>query len=905
MIIDKNKTVNGIKLFENPFKAVEELKPLCRKIAAEGNVLLKNDGVLPLQKGTRISLFGRNQEGYIKSGTGSGGLVRTDKTPIIWDSFDECETLTVNERLIEIYKEWIKDNPYDNGNGWATEPWCQKEMPITFEMASDFAKETDVAVVIIGRTAGEDKDNSNSEGSYRLTAEEERMLENVCSAFSKTVVVLNVGNLIDLTFMDNYDISAVLYAWQGGQEGADALVDVLSGKVSPSGKLADTQVLDVTDYPSLGDFGNKEKLVYNEDIYVGYRYFETFAPEKVRYPFGFGLTYTDFDIKYSAKVLGDTVLVDAAVENIGKYTARQVVQVYFGAPCGKLGTPIKQLAGFAKTKELAPGEKQSLSISISKNQMASFDDSGITGNKNCYVLEKGEYKIFAGTDVRSSAEVLSFALEETEVVSALEESMAPIEPFERMVAKEMDGKRVICFEPAPLKEQDDDARIIERREKEIPYTGDKGIKLIDVAESKNSMDEFIAQLSERNLINIVCGEGMNSPRVTPGTGAAFGGVSDELLDFGIPACCATDGPSGIRIDSDNYTTTSLPNGYLFASAFDTELTEKIFEYVGVELFRYNLDALLGPGMNIHRTPLCGRNFEYFSEDPLLSGKIAAAQTRGMATSGCSTTIKHFCGNNQELGRHSTDDVVSQRALREIYLKGFEIAVKEGNATALMTSYNKVNGYYSASNYDLTTTILRKEWGYKGFVMTDWWANANSKNGAGSIDNLKEMVRAQNDIYMVNLNAQYKKNNIKEGLDEGYIVLSDLQRCAKNLLRYIINSPTFIKFVEGGCKKQYTENFEIYNDMPILFVAENLKTDEAVKAEFGGDNLFIFELASNADALAQSTVTVRVDDFLMTLSVSGTNGETVEIKRILKSNAACHTISFNFPPAVEVRKITIK
>ena len=268
--------------------------------------------------------------------------------------------------------------------------------------------------------------------------------------------------------------------------------------------------------------------------------------------------------------------------------------------------------------------------------------------------------------------------------------------------------------------------------------------------------------------------------------------------MGIPVCCVTDGPSGIRIGND-WNSTLLPNGYVFASSFDEELTERIFELESIELYNYNIDAILGPGMNIHRHPLCGRNFEYFSEDPLLSGKIAAAQTRGASAAGCSTTLKHFCCNNQEFGRTDLDVTVSERALREIYLKGFEIAVKEGNATAVMTSYNSVNGYWGASDYDLTTTVLRSEWGFDGFVMSDWWARSNCKAEKGTQENLKAMVRAHNDIYMVCESAENKVHNIEEGLDEGYITVADLQYCAKNLLKYILNSPTFCKFVENGCK----------------------------------------------------------------------------------------------------------
>ena len=904
MIIDKEKTIGGLKLWENGFSAVQELKPLCRKIAAEGSVLLENDGVLPFKKGTRVALFGRNQEGYIKSGTGSGGLVRVQKAPVIWDSFNENGIFRIDSDLVEIYKSWIADNPYDNGHGWATEPWVQKEMPVDSALAEHFAEKNDVAVIIIGRTAGESNDNRDTEGSYRLSAEEDELIKNVSSAFRKTVVVLNVGNIIDLSFMDENRISALLYVWQGGQEGANALADILSGKISPSGKLPDTQVYHISDYQSLDDFGDENTLVYKEDIYVGYRYFETFAPQSVRYPFGYGITYTDFEIDCRATISDSDITVTATVKNTGDFIAKEVVQVYFGAPCGKLGTPVKQLAGFAKTKDLKAGDSETLTITFPKAQMAAFDDSGVTGNKNCYVLEAGTYKIFAGTDIRSASEVASFHICETVVTERLEEVMAPETAFKRIVAKEENGRRVMALEDTPLRETDLDARIFDRREKEIPFTGDKGIKLLDVAEGRKTIDEFVAQLTDQDLANIVCGEGMNSPKVTEGTGGAFGGVTDSLLDLGIPVCCVTDGPSGLRLGND-YKSTSLPNGYVFASSFNTVLTEEIFKLEGVELFRYNVDALLGPGMNIHRHPLCGRNFEYFSEDPLLSGKIAAAQTRGIALSGCSTTIKHFCGNNQELARYSTNDVISQRALREIYLKGFEIAVKEGNATALMTSYNLVNGYHSASNYDLTTTVLRDEWGYKGFVMTDWWTKCNCKGEDGSGQNLKAMVRAQNDVYMVCESAENKSHNILAGLSEGYIVRSDLQRCAKNLLRYIMTSPTFTKFVCGGCKKPDFGKISDENTETV-FVVQNPKSGDSFESVYGGDNVYVFELVSNADSLSQCLVDLKIDEeSYVSLSVQGTNGTMITVKRKLKIKEGSHKLSITFPPAIEIKKLSIK
>ena len=904
MTTNKEKTVGGIKLWGNEFSLVPELKPLCRKIAAEGSVLLKNDGVLPFKKGTKVALFGRNQEGYIKSGTGSGGLVQVEKIPVIWDSFEENGVFQIDEDLVKIYKEWIADNPYDNGHGWATEPWVQKEMPVDISLAKRFSEKNDVALIIIGRTAGESKDNCDTFGSYKLSSEEKDLIKNVSSAFKKTVIALNVGNLIDLSFMDENPISALLYVWQGGEEGANALADILSGKISPSGKLPDTQIYNITEYPALHDFGNEKTLVYKEDIYVGYRYFETFEPENVRYPFGFGITYTDFETECKAVVSDKEITVTATVKNIGNFTSKEVIQVYYGAPCGKLGNPIKQLAGFDKTRDLQPGGSQTLTITFPKTQMASFDDSGVTGNKNCYVMEAGTYKIYAGTDVRSAEEIANFTLSETVVTEKLEEIMPPETPFKRIVAKEEAGKRIKATEDTPLRETDLDERIAHRREKEIPFTGDKGIKLIDVAEGRNTLDEFVAQLSDKDLANIVCGEGMNSPKVTPGTGAAFGGVTDSLLDFGIPVCCVTDGPSGLRLGT-GMKSTSLPNGYVFASSFDTALTEEIFRLEGVKLFRYNIDALLGPGMNIHRHPLCGRNFEYFSEDPLLSGKIAAAQSRGMAVSGCSTTIKHFCGNNQELARNDTNDIVSQRALREIYLKGFEIAVKESDVKAIMTSYNSVNGYHSASNYDLTTTVLRGEWGYKGFVMTDWWAKCNCKDEAGNRDNLKALVRSQNDVYMVCESAESKPHNILEGLNEGYIVRSDLQRSAKNLLRYIMTSPTFAKFVDGGCVKPDFGNIEDEN-METVCVFEDIKSGDSLSAVFGGDNVYVFELCSNGNSLSQSSVDLRIDDSkTISLSVKGTEGKYITVKRRLKLNEGNHNLSFTFPSIVKIKRFTIK
>lgn len=905
MIINKNVEIQGKKLWEVKPGVVKELKPLCRKIAAEGSVLLQNNGVLPLKASTKIALFGRTQETYIKSGTGSGGLVRAETPPCILNSLRENDSLILDEELAQLYAEWIKENPYDNGHGWATEPWSQKEMPLDDEVVKAAAARNDVAVIVIGRTAGEDRDNSYKEGSYRLTLDELSIIEKVTEFFKETVVILNVGNLIDLSFVDKYDVSALLYIWQGGQEGANALADMLSGKISPCGKLPDTQTYSAEDYPYFSDFGNRNESTYKEDIYVGYRYFETFAKDKVRYPFGFGLTYTEFETKYTAKEENGNIIITASVKNIGNFISREVIQVYFGAPCGKLGTPAKQLVAYKKTKDLKPGETQNLTIDFDITDMAAYDDCGVTGNEFCYVLEAGNYDIYVGTSVRNSECIFTYKQSVTVVVKALEQVMPAEKEFERFAASLDDnGNRVLTKRPVPLRKFDVDKRIDERRPESIAFTGDKGIKLIDVADGKNTLKEFIAQMSDSDLAAIVCGEGMNSPKVTVGTGGAFGGVTDSLLNLGIPVCCVTDGPSGIRIGGD-IKSTSLPNGYVFASSFDDELTEQIFELEGIELFAYNIDALLGPGMNIHRHPLCGRNFEYFSEDPLLSGKMAAAQSRGISKSGCTTTIKHFSCNNQETGRNTCNAVVSERAVREIYLKGFEIAVKEGNATAIMTSYNPINGYWSASNYDLTTTVLRNEWGYKGFVMTDWWAKCNCKDEEGTKENLKAMVRAHNDVYMVCASAEDKQHNIFEGLEEGYITRGDLQYCAENLLNYILNSPTFKKFVLAGCvKPKYASIDE--TEFETVAVIDDVVSGEEYNLTFDADKkcVFVFETGCKNESLAQHPVTLNVGGTNV-LSFSISSNDSNKTIRQTKLSDESNVFSFKFPNSINLKKFTIK
>ena len=674
---------------------MDKYKQLARQASAEGCVLLKNEKeTLPIRDDQVVSVFGRIAFHYYKSGTGSGGLVNTSYVTGILDGLRTCENIRLNDELIEIYESWISEHPFDKGKGWGQEPWSQKEMPLEDSVVAKAASSSDMALVVIGRTAGEDQDAKNEPGSYLLTDDENAMLEKVCKAFNKVAVVLNVGNIIDMKWVEKYQPQAVMYVWQGGQEGGNGVADVLTGKVNPCGKLTDTIARNIEDYPSTKNFGDAKVNLYQEDIYVGYRYFETFAPEKVLYPFGYGCSYTTFTTQVTSFVQeNEKVILSVAVKNTGTCAGKEVVQVYSSAPQGLLGKPVRELKAYEKTKELDPGEEEILAITLNMAELASYDDEGKTGNKSCYVLEKGDYKIYVGTDVRNAEIAGTICIGETIVVEKLTEALAPVTAFERLRPVADTGKEgTECgiykaeYEKVPLRTITPQQKIDKAREnqKSYTYTGDCGYKLADVYDGNIDMDTFISQLSDEDLICIVRGEGMCSTKVTAGTAAAFGGVTDRLQAFGIPVGCCADGPSGIRMDCGTIAF-SLPNGTSLGCTFNKKLVEELYTMTGMELRKNHVDTLLGPGINIHRNPLNGRNFEYISEDPYVTGSMAAAQIRGMGHAGVTGTIKHFAGNNQEFHRHDVDSVVSERALREIYLKGFEMAVKDGGAYSVMTT----------------------------------------------------------------------------------------------------------------------------------------------------------------------------------------------------------------------------
>lgn len=870
---------------------------------AEGCVLLKNDnGALPLEQGAKVSVFGRIQDNYYKSGTGSGGMVNVSKIYGIVDGLEESGAVEINQELREIYAAWEKENPYDEGLGWGKERWSQDEMPLTEEIVKNAAEKSDIALVIIGRTAGEDRDAGDAEGSYRLTKEEADMLSKVRAGFEKMVVLLNVGSIIDMSFVDDYKPDAVMYVWQGGMMGGLGTAKVLTGEISPSGKLTDTIAYRIEDYPSNANFGNEDQDLYAEDIFVGYRYFETFAQDKVRYPFGYGLTYSEFRVEcdeIEVEEAEKNLAVDITVTNIGDTEGKEVAQVYIEAPQGKLGKASRVLAGFGKTVVLQPHEAESFFVNVPFDAFASYDDSGVTGKKSCFVLEAGEYNVYVGTDVRSARKVGSFSLDSLMVIRECEEALAPVVAFDRMHA---DAEGKLVYEPVPVRTVDMKQRQKDRTPAELPKT-EGGKTLQDVAQGKCTLEEFVGSMSDEDLSCIIRGEGMGSSLVTPGTASAFGGVSKRLREeLGLPAVCCDDGPSGMRLDC-GIKAFSLPNGICLASGFNPDLIKELYSFTGLEMVHSHVENLLGPGMNIHRHPLNGRNFEYFSEDPYVTGVSGTAMVQGLQTAGVTGTAKHFCANNQEHKRHFIDSVVSERALREIYLKGYEMGVRTGAIDSVMTTYGSVNGLYTAGNYDLNTTILRKDWGFTGIVMTDWWAMI-SEIGEDRVEtrnktNYAAMVRAQNDLYMVCSDGSRNADgdNTLEALADGRLSRAELQRSAVNICRNVMGTPAFKRFNGEEVQVDIINRPEEDLDMDISNVETTVLDGDTVidltyqecKANtnyilaFDVQKLGRYEItlvaSSPLDSLAQLPVTMfYIGQPFLSYTFHGTNGATDEISR---------------------------
>ena len=761
----------------------KEMSDACRRAGAEGTVMLKNDGVLPLSKTGSMAFFGRVQRDYFYVGYGSGGDVNPDYLVSPMDALEARGDIAYDKALADRYRLWCQAN-VPPVMDWAQWPTCHPEMPLSEEAVRAAAQRNDAAVVILGRAMGEAMDNRPEPGGYYLTEEEKALLAQVTAAFRKVCVVVDAGNIMDLSWVE-YPIGALVYAFQGGMESGNALIDVLYGDAQPGGRLTDTVPRHYEDAPSYGHFGGRDFNEYREDIYVGYRYYETFAQDKVLYPFGFGLSYTSFRVESAAAAWHTSWDLRIQVTNTGSRPGRQVVQVYVEAPQGKLGKAARVLADYWKTPELAPGQSAETSLWIDLESLASFDDSGVTGHPYAYVLEAGTYRLYVGTDVRSASLAGRRFVEEQTLTAQLESQCSPTQDFPRLHPKEEGGRLVPGFEPVPRAESRRKDQVLENLPETIPFTGDLGISFRDVCKGRNGMDDFIAQLTPEELNSLCKGEGqMDSPLGTRGNAGMLGGTTQSLRDKGLPTLTTTDGPSGIRVCCY---TALLPCGTALASSWDVKAVEALGHLFGQEMVRKGSDILLGPGLNIHRDPLCGRNFEYYSEDPLLSGTVAAAMVRGIqSVPGRSACVKHFACNNQEENRNRNDSRLSQRALREIYLRSFEICLRDAAPLCLMSSYNQINGIWGHYQYELVTGILRREWGYEGLVMTDWWMQPSADPDFPELWNDAYRLRAQVDVLMPGGSAFGDPTMDLSALEslkkENGLTLGEMQRSAKNVLK---------------------------------------------------------------------------------------------------------------------------
>ena len=770
---------------------------LSRMAAGEGMVLLKNEkNTLPIRRGTKVALFGKGTVDYVKGGGGSG-----DVTVEYIRNLYEGMKIKEDEGKVEVFdklaKYYEKDIQKQYADGAVPGMTVEPELPD--ELLNEAREYTDTAVITICRFSGEGWDRKceaaqdgyvldgeekrNSElsakifenGDFCLTNAENAMVEKVKKAFPHVIVVMNVGGIVDTKwFRDCDEIQSVLMAWQGGMEGGLATADILCGDVNPSGKLSDTYAKDLEDYPSTANFHESAFYVdYTEDIYVGYRYFETIpgAAERVNYPFGFGLSYTDFDWKMTgASEENGVITVLTEVTNTGKTAGKEVIQLYYGAPQGKLGKPAKVLGAFKKTSLLQPGERQILTLKLPVDQMASYDDLGKVC-RSAYVLEAGEYAIYIGTNVRDAAKIdFTYVVKEDTITEQLSRKAAPYHLQKRMLAdgsyEELPQREYVEEEGLPR--QDKYAIGLPcpdtRGQKGIDFLDSKGVRFSDVADGKMTLDEFMDILTLDDCINLLGGQ--------PNTGCANTFGMGNLPEYGVPNVMTADGPAGLRIlPKCGVNTTAWPCATLLASTWDEELVEKVGKAGAEEVKENNISIWLTPACNIHRSPLCGRNFEYYSEDPYLAGKTGAAMVRGIQSQHIGASVKHFAANNKETNRKDSDSRVSERALREIYLKQFEIIVKEAHPYTIMSSYNLINGIHASENKELLTGILRDEWGFDGLVTTDWWTFG---------EHYRE-TKAGNDIKMA---AGYPER-IKEAYEKGFITEEEICRSARRILNMIL------------------------------------------------------------------------------------------------------------------------
>ena len=834
----KVRTFNGTTSPEVTQRETDHRK-LAREAAAEGFVLLENkDHFLPLAKGSKVGLYGAGAIRTIKGGTGSGDVNERDSVNIFQGMKNAGYDVTSSEWLEDYDKLYVqarldwKNEIFTKLNGddtkffdaySATPFFMPSGNPIDEEKAA--ADGADTAFFVLARIAGENKDRFDTEGDYFISKEEKAILAQVSRCYKNVVLVINTGGLMDLAFVEEFDnIRSILQYVQAGQEGGNAFADVVSGDVTPSGKMTDTWAKDYYDYPGAEVYSYKSgdlmKEKYEEGIFVGYRYFDTFEVP-VRYSFGYGMSYTDFeirtdDIKVSGRgMMNPKVSVTVTVTNTGDtYAGKEVVQIYASCPQGRLVKEFRRLAGFGKTKLLAPKESQTMTITFPLYQLTSYEEESAS-----WILEPGMYGIWIGNDLNTS--VLSGALEldEKAVMTACENICPLKEELNEIVP---DAEKVQAREAVWQKEvKEKRMSVIELKAAEIPT---EKVDYQPVPEElPGKAGKIVESLSVDQLALLATGDpGRAQGNALGSAGISVPGAAAETSPcaseepWNVTTIALVDGPAGLRLKREYQvdngeivasdflaaleggffskpqekrgTTyyqfcTAIPVGTLLAQSWDVELIKRVGEMIGHEMELFNVTLWLAPGMNIHRNPLCGRNFEYYSEDPLLAGMMAAAMTLGVQkVPGCGTTIKHFACNNQEDNRMGSDSILSERALREIYLKGFEIAVKDAQPMSIMTSYNLINGVHAANCYDTCTKAARDEWGFAGAIMTDWTTTNVQIQGECTAAGC---MRAGNDMVMPGLPEDHE--NIKKELADGTLTMAELKRCIYNTVNIVLQS----------------------------------------------------------------------------------------------------------------------
>ncbi len=819
----------------------KENREVAYRAALEGIVLLENDGCLPIAPG-KIALFGAGAGMTIKGGTGSGEV--NERHAVSIREGMEMDGFTVTTGA------WIDEYArlYEEGERAYAEAFRKKLMKLNMTSVinlmsepyqypfgqpvtkADLEKsETDTCIYVIARQAGEGADRKLKNKEYVLSEVERQNISLCASYYDKMIVAVNVGASFDMNFWDEIPgINAVIFFAQQGTMGGKAFADLVSGKVSPSGKLADTWAQHYEDIPFANEYsylnGNVNEEFYKEGIYVGYRYFDSFhvAP---KYPIGYGQSYTTFSWKAEDVIVDKTnVTVSVEVKNTGDhYAGKEVIQLYVSCPEGRIEKEYQKLAAFSKTELLKPGESQKLTLRFDFSDLASYcpKEAGM-------ILESGTYIFRLGNSSRNTEVCAAVELERDVVTKHLVHICERLSPIEELHRTKKEAENVA--EEAAEQKKEITSEVIRRKLDPADFETIEYRYKTPSVYSSEKLDALLNGLSTEELASLTVGAGMTGQKKFFEAPGSAGFTTGKLIKKGIPNVALADGPAGLRLQKRsaltkggklkavdpfislmNYMpdiikkvmladpeksvllyqfTTAFPVGLALAQSWNIELAEQVGNAVGEEMKAYGVTYWLAPALNIHRNPLCGRNFEYFSEDPLISGKMAAAITRGVQKNkGCFVTIKHFCCNNQEDNRNRTNANVSERALREIYLRGFEIAVKESQPGAVMSSYNKVNGEYVNNSYDLLTSVLRNEWGFDGLVMTDWFAT-----GKGLGDHAKA-IAAGNDLLMPGGEGAVKA--VAKAVQDGVITVTDVRRCAANVLHGIMSSRIYYAF----CKKR--------------------------------------------------------------------------------------------------------